>query len=304
MLRSFGKGLEALRAAAEPTRFRLLAVLARAELTVGELCEVVEQSQPRVSRHLKLLCEAGLIDRFREQQRVYYRVPPAGRQRDAVHQLLALVDEHDAAIVRDIQRLTQVITARGQLATVELHGEVVTIDSSEIDAVVLRELAAMPIKTLLDVGTGSGHWLTLLGAQAERAVGVDISSRALRVARTNVHGAGLSHCEFQRGDMYRLPFAGPSFDTATIDRVLADAARPVAALTELARALVAGGRLIVIEEYDELAIAEPGNPIATLQSWIRQAGLQCTRIHPIDTEHAHVLVALAHKSAAAQAAAA
>ena len=110
---------------------------------------------------------------------------------------------------------------------------------------------------------------------ATRAVGIDISSDALRLARTNVHGAGLSHCELQRGDMYDLPFAGPLFDTVTVDRVLATAQRPAAALSEIARTLKHGGRAVVIEDFDALSAAGAANPIATLREWFARAGLEC-----------------------------
>ena len=150
---------------------------------------------------------------------------------------------------------------------------------------------------LLDVGTGSGHLLELLAANATRAVGIDISSDALRLARTNVHGAGLSHCELQRGDMYDLPFAGPLFDTVTVDRVLATAQRPAAALSEIARTLKSGGRASVIEDFDTLSAASSANPIATLREWFARAGLECQRVHPVDIEDAHLLVALARRPA-------
>jgi ubiquinone/menaquinone biosynthesis C-methylase UbiE len=105
---------------------------------------------------------------------------------------------------------------------------------------------------LLDVGTGSGLMMQILGPRARRAVGLDISAPALRLARTRVHGAGLSHCEFRRGDMYSLPFDDASFDTVSIDRVLASADRPAATIAEAARTLRADGRLIVIEDFDQI----------------------------------------------------
>lgn len=292
---SFLSAVSALRAAAEPTRLRLLALLARAELTVGEICDVIGQSQPRVSRHLKLLCDADLLDRFREQLWVYYRVPASGAARESVAQLLALVDEHDDVIRRDRRRMEEVIAERGRRAADELAGERVLETSDVIDATVLEELAAEPIGALLDVGTGSGHILKLLGGKATRAVGIDISSDALRVARTKVHGAGLSHCELQRGDMYDLPFAAPLFDTAVAERVLADAERPVLALTEICRTLKHGGRAIVIEDFDALSAASAANPIATLREWFSKAGLEISRVRPVDTEAGHLLLAIGRR---------
>jgi DNA-binding transcriptional ArsR family regulator len=297
---TFLPAVAALRAAAEPTRLRLLALLARAELTVGEICEIVRQSQPRVSRHLKVLSEAGLIDRFREQHWVYYRAPASGSLSETVRQLLAFVREDDDLLRRDRKRLEQVIAERARRVAGHLPRDVQTEPSALIDTIILKELAGEPIGVLLDVGTGAGHLLGLLGGQATRAVGIDISSDALRVARTKVHGAGLSHCELQRGDMYDLPFTAPLFDTATADRVLARAERPVAVLSEMARTLRSGGRVVVIEDFDALADtlgdAASGNPIATLRDWFARAGLECTRVHPIDTETGHLLVALARRA--------
>jgi DNA-binding transcriptional ArsR family regulator len=294
---SFLPAVSALRAAAEPTRLRLLALLARAELTVGEICEVIGQSQPRVSRHLKLLCDVGLLDRLREQNWVYYRAPASGPERATVQQLLAMVRDDDDLLRRDRKRMEQVIRERARRAADHLPAEARSVASSEVDAIILSELAGEPIGVLLDVATGSGHLLGLLGAKATRAVGIDISSDALRLARTNVHGAGLSHCELQRGDMYDLPFAGPLFDTVTVDRVLATAQRPAAALGEIARTLKSGGRAVVIEDFDTLSNAGAANPIATLREWFARAGLECQRVHPVDTEDSHLLVALARRPA-------
>lgn len=300
---NFLSAVSALRAAAEPTRLRLLALLDRAELTVGEICDVIGQSQPRVSRHLKLLCDADLLDRFREQLWVYYRVPASGAARETVAQLLALLDENDDVVRRDRRRLEEVIAERGRRAAGELAGERGSENSEAIDATVLEELGGEPIGALLDVGTGSGHILKLLGGKATRAVGIDISSDALRLARTKVHGAGLSHCELQRGDMYDLPFGAPLFDTAVAERVLAEAERPVLALAEICRTLKHGGRAIVIEDFDALSAGSSANPIATLREWFAKSGLEMSRVRPVDTEAGHLLLAIgrrvAHKTVAA-----
>jgi ArsR family transcriptional regulator len=284
---------------------RLLALLARAELTVGELGEVIGQSQPRVSRHLKLLCDAGLLDRFREQLWVYYRAPASGEARDTVWQLLSLVDEEDDVLRRDRRRMEEVIAERGRRAADHLAGgeSIETASSDLVDTTVLEELASEPIGALLDVGTGSGHMLKLLGAKATRAVGVDISSEALKVARTKVHSAGLSHCELQRGDMYDLPFAAPLFDTVVAERVLAGAERPLVALAEISRTLKHGGRAVIIEDFDSLSSASSANPIATLREWFAKAGLEVSRVRPVDTEAGHLLVAIGRRVARSTAAA-
>jgi SAM-dependent methyltransferase len=226
---------------------------------------------------------------------VYYRAPASGSQRGTVQQLLAMVREDDDLLRRDRKRMEQVIRERARRAADQVPAESRIAASSAVDSIIVSELADAPIGVLLDVGTGSGHLLELLGANATRAVGVDISSDALRLARTNVHGAGLSHCELQRGDMYDLPFAGPLFDTVTVERILATAQRPAAAVSEIARILKSGGRAIVIEDFDALSAAGAANPIATLREWFARAGLDCQRVHPVDTENSHLLVALARR---------
>lgn len=294
MSQSFEIVLTALRAAAEPTRLRLLVLLSKAELTVGEICEVLSQSQPRVSRHLKLLLEAGLLDRLREQLFVYYRTPVDGAGRELLDRLLGAIQTDDPVLMRDEQRLTRVIEQRRVSASV---GTASSPDdaAAELGALLHSEVGDRAIGRLLDVGTGAGHLLKLFASRATRAVGIDISSDALRVARSNLHGAGLSHCEFQRGDMYDLPFAAGAFDTITMDRVLGNAREPRAALIEVARTLAPGGSLVLIDDFDVLSDAMNGNPLTTLREWLAEMGLTCERIRPTDTHDAHLLIAIARR---------
>jgi ubiquinone/menaquinone biosynthesis C-methylase UbiE len=295
----FLDGVAQLRAAAEPTRLRILALLSQAELTVGEICDVLSQSQPRVSRHLKLLADAELIDRLREQYWVYYRVPAeAGAQR-AVEQLLGFVDPNDAVLVDDQHRMQRVLGDRVRRAVAASSADPKL--SEHIQSVLVKELGSESIDALLDVGTGAGHLLELLAGRAKRAVGVDLSSDALRLARTNIYGAGLRHCELRRGDMYDLPFETPTFDVATVGRVLSAAENPIAALTEIARTLKENGRLLLIDDFD--ALEKSGNPISSLREWFAAAGLDFVRVHPIDTEHGHLLIAVGRRRVAATAAA-
>jgi ArsR family transcriptional regulator len=297
----FLDGLAQLRAAAEPTRLRILALLSRAELTVGEICDVLSQSQPRVSRHLKLLADAGLIDRLREQYWVYYRVPATGPGQAAVEQLLGFVDPNDEVFVRDRRRMERVLAERVRRAAAATSATDPRL-SEHIQSVLVSELGEGKIGALLDVGTGAGHMLELLAGRATRAVGVDISSDALRLARTNIYGAGLRHCELRRGDMYDLPFEAPTFDVATVGRVLSAAENPGAALGEIARALKDGGRVLLIDDFDALEQACNGNPITALRAWFVAAGLEFVRVHPIDTEHGHLLIAVGRRRLPASAA--
>jgi DNA-binding transcriptional ArsR family regulator len=290
-----------LRAAAEPTRLRILALLSKAELTVGEICDVLSQSQPRVSRHLKLLADAELIEGLREQYWVYYRVPAMSAGQQAVERLLSFVDVEDDVLVRDRQRMERVLGERVRRAAAASATDPKL--SEHIQTVLMNELGSGPIGSLLDVGTGAGHMLELLAARATRAVGVDLSSDALRLARTNIYGAGLRHCELRRGDMYDLPFEAPTFDVATVGRVLSAADNPVAALTEIARTLKDGGRVLLIDDFDALERACSGNPLTTLRSWFSAAGLEYVRVHPVDTEHGHLLIVVGRRTLAASAAA-
>jgi ArsR family transcriptional regulator len=312
-----GEVVRALKSAAEPTRLRLLFLLSQAEYTVGELAVVLNQSQPRISRHLRLLTEAGFLDRFREQQCVYYRAPHSGRYLEWQRQLLGMADPDAQELKRDRERALQVIgnralvaarqlgaaqTAAGGAATEAAGG--LTADASgsasrsssrdELSSLLLEELGPTPVGELLDIGTGSGLMLQILGPRARRAVGVDISAPALRLARTRIHGAGLSHCEFRRGDMYSLPFDDASFDTVSIDRVLAAAERPAAAIAEAARTVRPDGRLIVIEDFDQIDARASDNPLSQLRRWFAAAGMNADRLRPCDLAGRHFIVALAH----------
>src|SRR6202167_4952372 len=303
---NLGEVVRALKGAAEPTRLRLLFLLSQAEYTVGELATVLNQSQPRISRHLRLLTEAGFLDRFREQQCVYYRAPTNARYLEWQRQLLSMADPDAPLLKRDRERAAQVIGDRArnaarQLGAAGASGGVASstglpkaADAAELSRLLLEELGPVPVGELLDIGTGSGLMLEILGPRARRAVGVDISVPALRLARTRVHGAGLSHCEFRRGDMYSLPYDDASFDTVSIDRVLAAADRPAATIAEAARTLRVDGRLIVLEDFDQIGARAPDNPLSQLRRWFTAAGMNADRLRPCDLGGRHYIVALAH----------
>jgi ubiquinone/menaquinone biosynthesis C-methylase UbiE/DNA-binding transcriptional ArsR family regulator len=317
-----GEVVRALKGAAEPTRLRLLFLLSHAEYTVGELAAVLDQSQPRISRHLRLLTEAGFLDRFREQQCVYYRASHDARYLEWARRVLAMADPDAPALRRDRDRAVKVVGDRARVAARQLDatqaaeaagssgaaaitaiagpGEAAGTaplqlsSREEWSGLLLQELGPAPVGELLDIGTGAGLMLEILGPRARRAVGVDISAPALRLARTRVHGAGLSHCEFRRGDMYSLPFDDASFDTVSIDRVLAAAERPAAAIAEAARTLRPGGRLIVVEDFDQVDARAGDNPLAQLRRWFAAAGMNAERMRPCDVGGRHFIVTLAH----------
>lgn len=295
--------VRALRGVAEPTRLRLLVLLSHGEYTVGELCEVLGQSQPRISRHLRLLTEAGFLDRFREEQCVYYRVPVSGRFLSWSRLLLSMLEPDGAVLRQDRIRAEQVVRRRAAVAAQALSalgeapadaaGSSGGDSQAELARVLLEELGPTSIDELLDIGTGSGSMLQMLGPLAAHAVGIDISAPALRVARARIHGAGLTHCEFRRGDMYRLPVESQSFDLVALDRVLTLAAEATAVLSEAGRALRSGGRLLAVEDFEQLESHARTNPILQLRQWLQGAGFSEIRLRPCDVPGRHLIVALA-----------
>jgi SAM-dependent methyltransferase len=294
-----GQVVRALKGAAEPTRLRLLVLLSHGEFTVGELCTVLGQSQPRISRHLRLLTEAGFLDRFREQQCVYYRAPVMGRPLEWSRLLLSMLNPDAAMLRRDRECAARVVRQRADVAVQLMPGAAPGTEPAprqELHDVLIDELGPSSVGEMLDIGTGSGLMLEILGPRAEHAVGIDISAPALRLARTRVHGVGLSHCEFRRGDMYELPCEDGAFDLVTIDRVLAQADRPTAVLAEAARTLRPDGRLVAIEDFEQLASGATDNPLAQLRRWLTAAGFTDVRLRPCDLAARHFILALARHS--------
>jgi SAM-dependent methyltransferase len=286
-----GQVVRALKGAAESTRLRLLVLLSHGEFTVGELASILRQSQPRISRHLRLLTEAGFLDRFREQQCVYYRMPVTGQGLQWSRQILSLLNPDAALLRRDREQAARVVGQRTVTATVVDTTE--QESREELARLLVAELGPSSIGELLDVGTGAGLMLELLGPRAEHAIGIDISAPALRLARTRVHGVGLSHCEFRRGDMYGLPCEDAAFDLVTMDRLLGLAERPIVALAEAARALRPGGRLLVIEDFEKLAARATDNPLAQLRGWLSAGGFTGVRLRPCDLANRHCIIAVA-----------
>ncbi len=294
--------LNALKAAAEPTRLRLLALCAQGELTVSDLVAIVGQSQPRVSRHLKLLCDAALLERFREGGWVFYRLAPRGAGAELVRHIMSLTAPDDPALVRDNGRLAAIRQAHAAAAAAYFRDNAARwaqirslhVDEAEVESALRQVLADRPIADLLDVGTGTGRLLQILGPFAERAEGVDMSREMLAIARSNIEAAGLCHCGVRQADMYRLPFADRSFDVVTIHQVLHFAESPGVAVAEAARVLRPGGRLALVDfaphELESLRSEHShrrlGFSDAEVSDWCAAADLAVQRIlrlpgHPL-----------------------
>ncbi len=295
--------LAGLRAAAESTRLRLLRICVQGELTVGEITRVIAQSQPRVSRHLKILCDAGLLVRFRERHWVFYRVPLNGPAAELVGNILQNLEKEDSDFMVDQQRLDEVLAERARLAsgyTADLQQP--SVSDEQLSTAVRKLLASRRIGDLLDIGTGTGRLLRFLGESAEQAVGVDISSKMLLVARTNLQAAGLSHCMVRHANMYEMPFTNGSFDTITIDDVLNETASPAAAVAEAARILRPAGCLLLIEKIPST------NGVTDLENigprrWLRDAGLACSATVLVPEKHPAIVLCLGRKKGAAEKAA-
>lgn len=281
--------LSGLRAAAEPSRLRLLALCAHAELTVSELVQIIGQSQPRVSRHLKLLCEAGLLDRSREGTWAFYRLAERGRCAELARLLVDLIPLEDESLALDLERLEAVKRANADRAAEYFRlnatkwDEVRSLHIAEarVEEALVSLLPESGLGDFLDIGTGTGRILELVGPRVERGVGIDVSREMLAVARANLQEAGLRNCQVRQGDMYQLPFPGESFDAAVIHQVLHFASDPAEVIAEAARALKPGGRLVVVDfaphgvEYlrDEQAHRRLGFDTREVSAWFRAAGL-------------------------------
>lgn len=244
-----------LRAAAEPTRFRVLALLVQGELTVSELTQILGQSQPRVSHHLRQLVEGGLLERYREGSWVFYRLRDEGGGAQLARRILELLPARDVVLDRDRGHLDAVRRARAEVAAEYFRENAADwhrlrsmhVDECEVEAEVLRLAGPGEIGDLLDLGTGTGRILELLGDRARRAVGIDLSREMLAIARTNLDRAERRNVQVRQGDMYRLEVEEHSFDLVVLHQVLHFAHDPAAALREAARVLRPGGRLLIVD---------------------------------------------------------
>ena len=250
--------LQQFKALADPVRARLVAVCGVAEYSVSELVHVSGQSQPRISQHVKQLCAADLLERFKDGHFVYYRVPTAGADSSSRRKLLALLPENEPQFAKDIERLREIRATGNARAT----------PVSESDRSLHRALVELtvshPLGDLLDIGCGQGRILKLLASRAHRAVGVDIDSDARKLARAELLLAGTPNTTLRQGDMVSLPFADHEFDTVILDDVLGNAQDPAAAIAEAKRLLGPGGRMLFLASIADTDVAEVASQLAKL----------------------------------------
>ena len=286
---SFDALNSALKAAGEETRLRVLALLAEAELTVSDLTDILRQSQPRISRHLKLLAEAGLVERFREGTWAFFRLAEHGEGADVARTLIDRLNPGDQMIARDRARLASVRQARATAAQAYFRAHAAEWDrirklhvtDAAVEEAIRAALADKPFRSLLDLGTGTGRMLELFGPEIERGLGLDLSLDMLLLARDRLERAGLKNCSVRQGDIYDLPLTNDSFDVVILHQVLHFLDDGARAIHEAARVLRPGGRLLVIDfapheqEFlrEQFAHRRLGFAPETVTQWITASGL-------------------------------
>lgn len=274
-----------LKAFADPVRLRLLALCVRGECTVSELTEVAGQSQPRISQHLKQLVDAGLLERFRDGQFVYYRVPLGTEQAAERRRLFALLPADEPAYERDFEKLCALRAERGMPVPGKDDETIRHLHHALIELTV-----TMSLGDLIDIGSGRGRILKLLGSRAQRAVGVDIDADARQLARAELLLAGVENCSLRNGDMYDLPFADGEFDTVILDDVLGAAERPMTAIFEARRILKPNGRLLLLCKADGNDFEAIAKQLAV---WCGGAGLRLATPRRIPVQNPQWLLGVA-----------
>jgi ubiquinone/menaquinone biosynthesis C-methylase UbiE len=246
--------LASLRAAAEPTRLRLLALAARGAFCVMEFTEILGQSQPRLSRHLKLLCDCGLLDRVREGANVWFALP-TGDGGTLPRELVARLPADDPVLEADRRQAARVLAERARVASESFRQQgadwdemrALDLPAQAVEDALLSLIPAGPDGRLLDIGTGTGRVLELLAPRVRQALGIDASKAMLALARSRLSGPNFTHCAVRLADMYRLPLLDRSFDIVVLQMVLHHAEDPAGAVLEATRVLAPGGRLLVID---------------------------------------------------------
>lgn len=287
----------ALKAAAEPTRLRILALVAGGELTVKDLTQILGQSQPRISRHLKLLAEAGLLERFREGSWVYFHLSDRSAAGQLAMLLLDKVRQSDPTLERDRARaeaLKQEREARAQ-AYFERHAadwdriRSLHVSEREVEAKMRAALGPGPFDLLVDAGTGTGRMLELFAGTYAQGIGFDLSQSMLAYARVKLAEAGIANAQLRHGDLYGLALPDRSADAVVMHQVLHYLAEPQRAIREAARLLRPGGRLLIVDfaphelEFlrEEHAHERLGFAAAQVSDWLAEAGLEVIEVRSL-----------------------
>jgi ubiquinone/menaquinone biosynthesis C-methylase UbiE len=282
--------VDMLKAAAESSRLRILKLLTRGDLTVSDMTEILGQSQPRVSRHLKLLLEAGLIERYQEGSWAYFRLSDDEAMRDFVNSVTSRLSSGDPQIDRDVERLGMVKRRRQEKAADYFARNAASWDQirslhvsdEAVEAAIRKLVGSNPFQAMLDLGTGTGRLLEILSPLYRRGVGVDLSREMLAIARANLDRAGIHNAQVRQGDLYSPPVERESFDLVTMHQVLHYLDDPQGAIREAARMLRPSGRLIIVDfaphglEFlrEEHAHVRLGFSDRQISDWLAEAGLE------------------------------
>ena len=289
---------EMFQAVSDPTRLRILALLARMELSVGELAQLLDQSQPRVSRHVRILADAGIVDRRKEGSWVFLAIANSDRTGPLLSLIDAWTDDQSGAVFdEDSARLDAVKADRAEAAARYFAAQAEVWDSirslhvaeTEVERAIDRALGGRGFGTLVDIGTGTGRMIELFGPRAGEAIGIDRSSEMLRLARVKLESAGV-RSSLRQGDMYALPLANGSADCVIIHQVLHYAHAPADAIAEAARVLSPGGTLLVVDfaahEREELRSRDAhlrlGFADEVMAGWFAAAGLEVDHIEHLE----------------------
>ena len=283
----------ALKAAAEPTRLRILLLLSRSELSVKDLTLILGQSQPRLSRHLKLLSEAGLIERFRDGSWVYFHVSDRTAGGHLARRLIAAVEGSDSQARRDRDRLDALKRDREQSAQVYFKTHAADWDrirslyvaEAAVEKAMLAALGPGPFRLFVDLGTGTGRILDLFAGRYDRGLGFDLNQSMLAYAESKLSAAGHRNTEVRHGDLYDLTLQDGVADAVVMHQVLHFLAEPGAAISEAARILAPGGKLLIVDfaPHDleflrvEHAHKRLGLAAEHVAQWTAAAGLNLTR---------------------------
>ncbi len=286
---SFDGIVALLKAAAEPTRLRILRLLLNGEFNVKDLTLLLGQSQPRVSRHIRLLAQAGLIERYQEGSWVFVRGTADPAIREFVNRALEMIAADDPQILRDRERSGQIRAKRAALAQAYFDENAAEWDrirslhiaERNVEEAILEALGAGPYDLLLDLGTGTGRILELASARAKQLIGIDTNREMLKCARVRIDKAGLTNCSVQLAGIYNLPFPESGAGAVLIHQVLHFLDNPKAALAEAARVLKPGGRLAIIDfaphnlEFlrKEHAHVRLGFAPAEIAAWLGECGI-------------------------------
>ncbi len=284
--------LRQFKALSDPVKLRIVSLCSVAECSVSELTAVTGQSQPRVSQHLKQLCTADLLERFRDGHFVYYRIPGRGADNAVRRRLLALLPDDEPQFADDRQKLCE-LRALDQPESSE-------VDERPLHRALIELTVARPLGDLLDVGCGQGRLLKLLASRAHRVVGVDIDPDARRLARAELLIAGSPNCTLRQGNASSLPFADGEFDTIILDDVLDDTERPEQALAEALRLLRKDGRILLLASVADTNVNEITDRYTR---WAASTGLRLAKPRSIPQTAPDWLLAVATPSVGAAAAA-